>query len=175
MAKRLCYPRRMGLPASVARIYFLYGPAGGHRITSVRELAEATGATERTIRDHLPEWKRELREQLGGGREAGGERPGGRGPQAGLRAAAGRGGPAGRDDEGAGGDRRGVREGAAVLRDGAEAVGGDVRGDGDDGGRGAALKEMARVNARKAREEAEPVRVSGSELSPEQLAVFGPA
>jgi hypothetical protein len=40
-----------------ARELFLYGPAGGDRITCVNELVRLSGASERAIREHLPKWR----------------------------------------------------------------------------------------------------------------------
>jgi hypothetical protein len=49
----------MKLTTSHARELFLFGPAGGDRITSVNELVSRSGASERAIRAHLPEWRKE--------------------------------------------------------------------------------------------------------------------
>jgi hypothetical protein len=40
-----------------ARELFLYGPAGGERVTCVNELVRLSGASERAIRQHLPGWR----------------------------------------------------------------------------------------------------------------------
>ncbi len=49
----------MKLSTGIARELFLYGPAGGRRVTSVAELARQSGASVRAIEYHMPEWKRE--------------------------------------------------------------------------------------------------------------------
>ena len=49
----------MKLTTCHARELYLYGTPVGERITSVPELVKLTGAGERTIRDHLANWREE--------------------------------------------------------------------------------------------------------------------
>jgi hypothetical protein len=59
------------LSTEVARELFLYGPAGGKRITCVKELVRLSGAAERTIHAHMPQWKIQSAELAASGRETG--------------------------------------------------------------------------------------------------------
>ncbi len=61
----------MKFATEVARELVLYGPVGGRRITAVSELVELSGASERTIREHLPGWRRESEELAASCRESG--------------------------------------------------------------------------------------------------------
>lgn len=57
------YPPSMAkLSTEIARELFLYGPSGGKRVTSVKALSTASGASERAIYEHLPSWRRESEE-----------------------------------------------------------------------------------------------------------------
>lgn len=66
-----CWNSSMKLATEIARELFLYGPAGGLRVTSVAELVRQSGAAERTIREHLPGWRRESEELAASSRESG--------------------------------------------------------------------------------------------------------
>lgn len=59
------------LSSEIARELFLYGPAGGKRVTSVKALSTASGASERAIYEHLPSWRRESEELAASGKESG--------------------------------------------------------------------------------------------------------
>lgn len=59
------------LSTEIARELFLYGPAGGKRVTSIKELVRQSGASERAINAHMPEWKRESEELAASGKETG--------------------------------------------------------------------------------------------------------
>lgn len=59
------------LSTEIAREAFLYGPAGGKRITSVKALVEHSGASERAIHAHMPKWKRESEQLAVNGSESG--------------------------------------------------------------------------------------------------------
>ena len=59
------------LSTEIARELFLYGPAGGKRVTSVKELVRQSGASERAIHAHMPDWKRESEELAASGKESG--------------------------------------------------------------------------------------------------------
>ena len=67
-----CYPPAMAkLSTEIARELFLYGPAGGKRITSVKQLAKESGASERAIHEHMPQWKKQSEELAINSRETG--------------------------------------------------------------------------------------------------------
>lgn len=59
------------LSTEIARELFMYGPAGGKRVTSVKELVRLSGASERAIHAHMPDWKRESEELASCGKESG--------------------------------------------------------------------------------------------------------
>ena len=59
------------ISTQIARELFLYGPPGGKRITNVKELVRLSGASERAIYAHMPQWKRESEELAASGRESG--------------------------------------------------------------------------------------------------------
>jgi hypothetical protein len=61
----------MKLATEIARELFLYGPAGGRRVTAVAELVRLSGASERTIYEHLPAWRRESEELAASCKESG--------------------------------------------------------------------------------------------------------
>ncbi len=61
----------MQLATEVAREPFLYGPVGGRRITAASELVWLSGASERTMYEHLPAWRRESEELAASCRESG--------------------------------------------------------------------------------------------------------
>jgi hypothetical protein len=61
----------MKLATEIARELFLYGPAGGRRVTTVAELVRQSGASEHTIREYLPGWRRESEELAASCRESG--------------------------------------------------------------------------------------------------------
>ena len=61
----------MKLSTEVARELFLYGPAGGNRVTAVAELVRLSGASERVIYQHLPGWRRKSEELAANCRESG--------------------------------------------------------------------------------------------------------
>ena len=59
------------LSTEIGRELFLYGPAGGKRVTSVKELVRLSGASERAIHAHMPNWKRESEQLASSGTESG--------------------------------------------------------------------------------------------------------
>lgn len=61
----------MKLSTEIARELFLYGPAGGKRVTSVKELVRQSGASERAVHEHMPTWKRESEQLAVNGKESG--------------------------------------------------------------------------------------------------------
>ena len=59
------------LSTEICRELFLYGPVGGKRITSVKDLVRLSGASERAIRANLPAWKNQSEELAANSMETG--------------------------------------------------------------------------------------------------------